>query len=137
MTRYLTLLDYLAHAEAVRGSNPRYVHIQPDLPEVWGALMAPAAVAPTQELYPSLTAKAATMAVRLLRREDADDIDDAITLACVQDFLIRNGGVWTATLTDEPEFHALAQAVRDGRSTRRAVHLWLARRVRIEREGQQ
>lgn len=136
MTRYLTLLDYLAHAEAVRGPDASGSHVQPDLPEVWGALMAPAAMAPTQELYPSLTSKAATMVVRLLKREDADDFDDAITLACVQDFLVRNGGIWVGTLEDESDFHALAQAVREGRATRKSVHLWLARRIRIDREGQ-
>jgi death-on-curing protein len=90
MTRYLTLSDIFALYDAVMARSGGFVGLA-NRAALEAALAQPQATFDQQDLYPSLTAKAAALGFTLIRNHPFVDGNKRIGHAAMELFLILNG----------------------------------------------
>jgi hypothetical protein len=109
----LTVADYLGHVE--QQPRGRTLEVTPDLPTVFAAALSPAARHAGRPIHTTLAGQAAAIADTLIHQPHATTDDDYVTLAFIQDFVVRNGAGWASSFDEREQFAGIAaDARRDG-----------------------
>jgi death on curing protein len=117
------LADLLLVAEAVLGMPAEHLARATNLPLAESALAAPYAGFGDTEFYPSPTAKAAVLAIRVTRNHALPDGNKRVGLLLMLDFIERAGLAWEAPAQEEIADVFLALAA--GEMTDAAFHAWV------------
>lgn len=124
--RHLTLAEALVVAEAVTGLDSITLSKASRLELLDSALHAPQAGFGDEDFYPSLTQKAAVLAVRLARNHPLPDGNKRLAWQCLTLFLALNGRDLTAEAEDAV---AMVLGVAAGGLSEDDVERWIRERI--------
>ena len=132
MTSYLGLADYLLIAEAVLSVPAEVLLDVCDLALAESALNAPAATYGGQDLYPSMTAKAAALTYRVCNNHPLMDGNKRVAYQCLREFVARNDYPWFDPEGDLPAGDETVKTMWElagGVLSEAELAVWIAERI--------